>query len=79
MISLSEESLTLGMNVVYNDTDTREMHFVVNGRDSSSSLKLKGFRCDGNCTNEDPVPDPIDPVSDLSLWSSPNSWPQYGN
>lgn len=65
MINTSEESLTLGMNVVYNDEDTREMHFIVNGRDSSSSLKLKGYRCDGNCTNEDPVPDPEEPVSEL--------------
>jgi hypothetical protein len=65
MINMSEELLTLGMNVVYNESDTREMHFIVNGRDSSSSLSLEGFRCAGNCTNEDPVPDDLDPVSDV--------------
>ena len=63
------------MNVVYEDDATREMRFIVNGRDASNSLKLKGYRCDGNCTNEDPVPEPEEPESDLSLWSSPASWP----
>jgi hypothetical protein len=65
MINTSVNELTLGMNVVYNDTETREMHFIVNGRDGSSHLELKGFRCDGNCSNIDPIPDELDPVSDV--------------
>ena len=34
----SEADLVMGMNVVYNETETREMHFVINGRDNSSNL-----------------------------------------
>ena len=36
LLELPEADYVLGSNVVKNDTDTREMHFAVNGRDGSS-------------------------------------------
>jgi len=55
MIETSEPDRTMGMNYVYNDTETREMGFVVNGRDGSSSLKITGYRCLDYCKGIDDV------------------------
>ena len=45
----------MGMNYVYNDTETREMGFVVNGRDGSASMKITGYRCLDYCKEIDDV------------------------
>ena len=39
----AEADLVMGMNVVYNRTETREIHFVVNGRDNTEDLTIKGY------------------------------------
>lgn len=69
-----------GHNVVYNDSDNREimeMHLIVNGKGrqqySNRKIQLTGHRCIGYCL------DPIDPEtgveSTLRLWSDPLNWP----
>ena len=50
----SEENLVMGMNVVYNETETREMHFVVNGRDNTQDLTIKGYLCRDHCPEPEP-------------------------
>ena len=35
-----EHDLVMGMNDVFNEADNREMHFVINGRDGSTSLDI---------------------------------------
>lgn len=48
----------LGNNILYNDTDIREFHFIVNGKQpekekitDSRTLKFKGIRCQPGSTN----------------------------
>lgn len=48
-VTTPEEDLVFGMNAVYNDTETREFHFVVNAKDGASSLAITGHRCIVNC------------------------------
>ena len=62
----------MGMNVVYNDTETREVLFVVNGRDGSSSLDMTGHRCLENCESLEPVEE--NEPTGLHYWSDPATW-----
>ena len=56
LLDTSEAKLIMGHNVVYNETETREMHFVVNGRDDSSSMLITGYRCKDYCKIEEVEP-----------------------
>ena len=76
LLDTSEANLIMGHNVVYNETETREMHFVVNGRDDSSSMKITGYRCKDYC-KIDPVEDP-DVRTELR-WSDNSTWPHLGH
>ena len=62
-----------GLNIVYNDTATREIHTVINGKNSSrKSVVMKGYRCAGSCLtsiNETVV------ETTVRRWSDPKSWP----
>ena len=67
----SFNTLVLGSNGVFNETNPREMYFVVNGRDDSSELKITGYRCKDHC--------PVDPndeqeESEPVPWSAPETW-----
>ena len=67
-----------GYNVVYNDTETREFDWVVNGRNDPAisgekSILIEGFQCaQGEC--------PLDEIDDVPiettvrLWSKKDSW-----
>jgi hypothetical protein len=72
LLDKNEDNLVFGSNVVYNETETREMHFQVNGRDDSSSMKITGYRCKDYC-KIDPV-DPDDEVRGQMLWSDKDTW-----
>ena len=63
----------MGDNTFSNDSNPREMFFVVNGEDGSSELLIKGYRCRDYCDVDPPEPDP-DPVDDPTLWSDPATW-----
>jgi BRCT domain type II-containing protein len=48
----AEADYRLGNNVVYNDTETRQFHFIVNGKEPEpekltniKTLKFKAHRC----------------------------------
>jgi hypothetical protein len=75
LTNVEESALVMGMNAVYNDVETQEMHFAVNGRDESSSMKITGYRCKDFC-KLDPVPDP-DVRTELR-WSDKDTWPHLG-
>jgi hypothetical protein len=61
-----------GVNVVYNDTAVREMHFLLNGKNQSrSQLVIKGYRCDGPCL---PAIVKANITGPLRLWSQPTTW-----
>ena len=39
-----------GANIVYNDTETREIHYIINGKNKTrNSLVMQGYRCIGSC------------------------------
>ena len=71
----SEDTWVLGTNVVYNETETRQMMFAVNGRDGSSSLRIKGHRCVDQCELDDVVVD----EQTQKYWSDPATWTYLDN
>lgn len=61
-------------NVVYNDTATREIHTVVNGRNATrTSFTMIGYRCVGSCLSA--INDTLVVETNFRRWSDPNSWP----
>ena len=62
-----------GANVVYNQTAVREIHYLVNGKNSSrKELVMRGWRCDGPCI---PAISKVEITGPLRLWSDPMTWP----
>lgn len=70
--------LETGDNIVFNDTETREFQFVVNGKNADKrKILLEGLRCiSGTC--------PLDEIEEVELeagqrlWSDPESWGEQG-
>jgi hypothetical protein len=67
-----------GFNIVYNDTETREFDFVINGRTDPAftgekKILIEGFQCaQGECPLDE-VPDvPVETT--VRLWSKESSW-----
>lgn len=61
-----------GDNIVYNDTATREIHVVYNGRNSSrSKIMMKGYRCNGPCLT---AITEVAVETNVRKWSDPKSW-----
>ena len=63
-----------GDNVIYNDTETREIHLLINGKNSSrSTVNLVGYRCVGSCMaaieNDTAVIE-----NTTRRWSNASSW-----
>ena len=72
------QSRVMGMNDVFNDTETKEATFVVNARDGSDTLTIKGIKCLGDCVPP-PPPVPDKPLEEATLWSDPNTWKELDN
>jgi len=49
--SKTDSELVSGDNVIYNQTEVREFHFAINGKDYQrrSTLAMEGFRCIVDC------------------------------
>lgn len=72
LLSSSNAILQTGANVVYNDTDTREIHVLINGKNSSrKTLVMKGYRCIGPCN---PAVAAVEIESTIKYWSNATSW-----
>jgi hypothetical protein len=61
------------MNIVYNDTETREMMFAVNGRDNSGAMTITGHRCVNGCDIEEVEENPDREI--IYYWSDIATWP----
>lgn len=62
-----------GANVVYNDTAVRQIHYIINGKNSSrNQINMVGYRCDGACLA---AVTQIVVESTVRLWSNPTTWP----
>jgi hypothetical protein len=68
-----------GQNLILNDTATREVHIVVNGKNqgsnplTESNVFLKGIRCVGSCV-EDIVEVEVE-EAEFRFWSDVKNWP----
>lgn len=71
----TEEELISGDNVIYNQTEVREFHYAINGKDYQrrSTLKMEGFRCLVDCHQE--AVEEVDIMDTPIPWSVPSSWP----
>lgn len=51
LTSKSEDELTPGDNVIYNQTEVREFHYVINGKEDENMFDytITGWRCVVNC------------------------------
>lgn len=70
-----DEDLISGDNVIYNQTEVRQFHFAINGKDYErrSTLAMEGFRCIVDCDQEE-----IEEVEIMETpipWSIRSSWP----
>ena len=63
-----------GDNDILNDTETREIRFVLNGKNKSkSNIVMTGARCAGGpCIA--PLPPTVPTENFTRRWSDPNSW-----
>ena len=68
--------LTLGDNIVYNDTETREFEFVVNYKDESlgKEILIEGLKCLTGTCNTNTVEE-VELEEGSRLWSDPANWP----
>lgn len=68
--------LEMGDNVIYNDTDTREINFIINGKDYyTERLSFEGVRCIGQC--QPPIEDE-ELELEFRYWSNASHWGDFG-
>jgi len=73
---IDDVNFKTGHNVLYNQTEVREFHFVVNGKDNSAfkTIKFAANRCPwGVCPQESVEVKPLE--NRTRLWSNPEDWP----
>lgn len=66
-----------GQNVIFNQTEVREFHFIVNGKPQSKAyaekkLEFAGHRCIGPCITEKVRRSAIE--ANFRKWSEEDSW-----
>jgi len=66
-----------GQHLVLNDTETREFHLVMNGKDKDypeqrKEYNLEGIRCVGSCVEEI---EEYETESEYRFWSDVSNWP----
>lgn len=72
-VGKSEEELVGGDNVIYNQTEVKEFHFVMNAKDETRThFRYEGFRCVVNC--DLPQVEEKEVSGDAIPWSDPASW-----
>lgn len=72
LVNKSASTLQTGDFVFYNDTPVRELHFYVNGKNSSRNpVAFQAYRCVGSCLGGIDV----EVETTLRYWSNVTSWP----
>lgn len=72
LTEFDESEWETGHNIVFNDTATREIHMVINGRNQTrNSVRLRGFRCVYNCN---PVVEDKELEMNFRRWSNASDW-----
>lgn len=74
LIDNSLNDLQTGDNLILNETDIREINFVVNGKNlDKTQIRMQGLKCiSGTCPRDD-VDDEAE-LGDPILWSNTESW-----
>lgn len=65
-------SMENGMNLVLNDTETREITFVVNGKPEPRMIQIDGYRCQASCMESI---DETEISGPEIFWSDVSNWP----
>ena len=75
MITKMTADLETGDNAIFNDTETREINFVVNGKNpDKNEILFEGLRCiSGVCTLDDI--EELELEEGQRLWSNATNWP----
>lgn len=60
-----------GQNLVLNDTETREIYWVANGKPFNRDVQMEGVRCIGGCLDD--VTD-VEVEDDFRYWSKLEDW-----
>jgi hypothetical protein len=72
LLNVAKKDWESGHNVVYNDTETREIHIIANGVNYlKNPVTMNAYRCIGPCMsaiNNTPI------ETNIRYWSNPNSW-----
>jgi co-chaperonin GroES (HSP10) len=74
LVNKTAPLLQTGDNIIYNDTATREIHLMINGRNMTrNKIKLVGYRCVSSCFAAI-VDVPLE--TSIRYWSDVNNWPK---
>ena len=72
LLEFSEDEWLLGHNIIYNDTATREIHYIIAGNDlERRDMTFSIQRCIGSCNSDVEEQELEDTVR---YWSDPASW-----
>jgi hypothetical protein len=73
-LGIDNLELESGDNLILNETETREINFVVNGKNpDKAEIRMQGLKCiSGTCPRDD-VDDETD-LGDPILWSNAINW-----
>jgi hypothetical protein len=79
-IGFTVKDWEFGNNILYNETEVREFHFIVNGKQpvegkwtDRRSLKAVAHRCVHNCFDE-PVEEALCNMDTIKKWSELKTW-----
>ena len=80
-IGANKNDWSPGQNIVYNQTEIREFHFVVSGKDRGepyhpkveNTLRFTGIRCIAYCNEQ--VEEVEEVEAEFRLWSDVKNWP----
>jgi hypothetical protein len=73
LVNKTSANWQTGDNVLYNQTERREIHYAINGKNASRSfIVMKGSRCIGSCL---PAIAQQEIETTEKLWSQPSTWP----
>lgn len=72
LVNKTQANWQTGDNIIYNDTSTREIHLIINGKNASrKTVNLVGYRCVGSCLAA--INDTVI-ENNTRRWSNASSW-----
>lgn len=77
-IAANESDWEFGQNIVYNETEIRETHFIINGKNETNPyarqrLHNLGWRCIGPCNEK--LEEDVEDETVIRYWNNSADWP----